>query len=136
MGLRSDRHRHISGELGMTSMTDIIFILLMFFMMTSALVHPSAISLQLPGKSATNKIVNERRITKFAVRTDGTYLMNSRRATLPQIEMALQQEVNTSSKQVNVIITPDSEAPIEHVVGLMNITLRLGINAVLAPEEE
>ena len=49
------QRREISSEMGMSSMTDIIFILLIFFMMVSTLVHPSALNLTLPSNAKAVK---------------------------------------------------------------------------------
>ena len=55
----------VSAEFNMSSLTDIIFLLLIFFMLTSSIVTPNALNLQLPGKKtsppppkAKNKIVS------------------------------------------------------------------------------
>ena len=40
----------VSAQFNMSSLTDIIFLLLIFFMLTSSIVTPNALNLQLPGK--------------------------------------------------------------------------------------
>ena len=51
MGLK--KRSKVSAEFSMSSLTDIIFLLLIFFMLTSSLVAPNALNLKLPGSSRT-----------------------------------------------------------------------------------
>ena len=125
--------RHVSGELGMSSMADILFILLMFFMMTSTLVAPSALNLSLPGNSnSTNKLA-QKRLTDIAITEDGRFLLNGKNVPLPAIESRLQQEAAQTTK-LNVTVSPDSKAAIENVVAVLNMTSNLGIDAILTTE--
>ena len=125
--------RHVSGELGMSSMADILFILLMFFMMTSTLVAPSALPLTLPGRStAVNKLA-QKRLTDIVITNDGRYLINGKSAALPTIEANLQEEVSGTTK-LNVTVSPEADAPIENVVAILNLTSNLGIDAILSTE--
>jgi biopolymer transport protein ExbD len=75
----------VNAEFNMSSLTDIIFLLLIFFMLTSSIVIPNALNLQLPGKktsppppTAKNKIV--------AVSENGTYSLNGAPINLSGIE--------------------------------------------------
>ena len=117
----------------MSSMADILFILLMFFMMTSTLVAPSALNLTLPGRSsATNKLA-QKRLTDIAITQSGTYLLNGKNIPLPSIEATLTQEAAGTTK-MNVTVSPDADAPIENVVAVLNMTANLGIDAILTTE--
>ena len=117
----------------MSSMADILFILLMFFMMTSTLVAPSALNLMLPGRSsATNKLA-QKRLTDITITEDGRYLLNGKSTPLPNIEASLQEEASGTSK-LNVTVSPDADAPIENVVAVLNMTSNLGIDAILTTE--
>lgn len=126
---------HSSGELGMSSMTDIIFILLMFFMMTSTLTAPSALNLTLPGKSKTASKIPHDRMNDISIKGNGSYLLNGRPADIATIQRILEKEVQISSKKINITISPSPEAPVESVVAVMDITTKLGINAILSTED-
>lgn len=130
MNLRN-RDRDHGGEHGMNSMTDIIFILLMFFMMTSTLTAPSALNLQLPGKSnATAKKADEQLID-VGIDGDGSYLLNGRLASLMLVQDQLKELRATKLEEVYVTVSPSPEAPVENVVEIMDLTYQLGITAIL-----
>ncbi|MCC6725691.1 MAG: biopolymer transporter ExbD [Saprospiraceae bacterium] len=125
--------RHVSGELGMSSMADILFILLMFFMMTSTLVAPSALPLSLPGRSSSTNKLAQKRMTDIAITKSGDYLLNGRSSELPAIQAKLENE-KAGQDKLNVTVSPDGDAPIENVVAILDMTTNLGIDAILTTE--
>ena len=134
MNLRN-RERNRSGEHGMNSMTDIIFILLMFFMMTSTLTAPSALNLQLPGNSKTTANKAKERLIDVAIEPDGSYLLNGRSSSLLLVQDQLKALRANSLEDVFITVSPAAEAPVENVVEIMDLTYQLGINAILNTAE-
>ena len=130
MNLRN-RDREGKGEHGMNSMTDIIFILLMFFMMTSTLTAPSALNLLLPGNSATTANKAKDKLIDVGIEADGSYSLNGRLASLLLVQEQLKSLRENSLEDVYVTVSPSPEAPVENVVEIMDITYQLGINAIL-----
>lgn len=130
MNLRN-RDRERSGEHGMNSMTDIIFILLMFFMMTSTLTAPSALNLMLPGNSATTANKAKDKLIDVGIEEDGTYSLNGRLASLMLVQEQLKSLRESSLEEVYVTVSPSPEAPVENVVEIMDLTYQLGISAIL-----
>jgi biopolymer transport protein ExbD len=64
----------ISASFSMSSMTDIVFLLLIFFMITSTMVHPNAIKLLIP-KQASKKVIIEKFINaRVSLRGKQTYI--------------------------------------------------------------
>ncbi len=123
--------KHLSGELGMSSMTDIIFILLIFFMMVSTLVHPSGLNLSLPGSAkTTKKIPTTERHDDIGITASGGYILNGVTTTLDKIKSFLTAN-KLKNKGYIVTISPDSKAPVEKVVPIIDATQVLGITAVL-----
>ena len=64
------RKNKTSSEFSMSSMTDIIFLLLIFFMLTSNLVAPNALNLKLPGKS-TSRSTDMHALPDVSIGSDG-----------------------------------------------------------------
>ena len=113
-------------------MTDIIFLLLIFFMLTSSLVAPNAIFLRLPGTSAPPKQVSTKKSVDVGIDNTGLYAVNGRTIDL----MALETELSVrkeADKELSITISPQDETPTEAVVAIMDITVRLGIDAILTP---
>jgi biopolymer transport protein ExbD len=133
MNLR--KRKEISGEMGMQSMTDIIFILLMFFMMTSTLVHPSALNLSLPAspKSSKKPIVNKDKMDDIAITERGTFLLNGKTTDLETIKSVLKNH-RAKKSDYTITVSPDVKAPIEHVVSILDVTQQMDINSILQAE--
>ncbi len=118
----------------MSAMADILFILMIFFMMCSTLTAPSALNLTLPGKSNTAKKLSEQRLTDISITEDGQYRFNGRALAIEEVKRRLEAEAKGKSKEVNVTVSPDAKAPVENVVAILDMTTKLGINAILSAE--
>jgi|NOAtaT_7_FD_contig_31_7430304_length_1424_multi_5_in_0_out_0_3 biopolymer transport protein ExbD len=124
-----------SAEFNMSSLTDIIFLLLIFFMLTSGLVAPNALSLKLPGSSSTLPDMSKNNMDEVAITVDGSYSFNGKKMDLERIAEMLKRRAFPNPKEYNFGIAPEKETPVEHVVSIMEIALQLDINGVLMAEE-
>lgn len=123
----------------MSSMTDIVFLLLIFFLVTSTLVNPNALKLLLP--KSTNQI-SAKQQTSVSIKhyTDNntfSYHINGNKAPVRQddIEARLQQLLQESEDPVFSIYA-DKTVPIEQVVTIMNIGKRNKYKVILATSPE
>ena len=129
MGLREKKE--LSGEMGMSSMTDIIFILLIFFMMVSTMTHPSALNLSLPGNSKTStKPVKTERLDDIGITASGNFIFNNVTTPLDKIKGYLMRN-KMKKKDYKVTVSPDTKAPVEKVVQVLDMTQSLDINSIL-----
>lgn len=128
--MRLRERREISGELGMSSMTDIIFILLIFFMMVSTLVNPSALNLALPGSSKTSKKpINTVKMDDIGISATGNFILNGATTPIERIRPFLER--NRTKPDYKVTVSPDAKAPVEKVVQILDLTQSLSINSIL-----
>lgn len=133
MGLK--KKTKVSAEFSMSSLTDIIFLLLIFFMLTSSLVAPNALNLKLPG-SSNSKVASTSKMDDVSIRKDGRFYLNGSRMSPSELEAALRKKANRKgSRQLDITISPDTKTPTEHVVTVMDIAMRLNINGILAMEK-
>jgi len=122
----------VSAEFNMSSLTDIIFLLLIFFMLTSSVVSPNALNLKLPGRSDSPSSASNKKLDDVRIDSRGNFFFNSRRISVEELETRLAAKAGGN---YSMFISPDEEAPVEGVVTVMDISMRLGINGVLAAEE-
>lgn len=125
------RKNRTSSEFSMASMTDIIFLLLLFFMLTSNTVAPNALNLKLPGKSnapATSKDD----LPDIAIDQDGTFYFSGRRMDSAGLEREMASLARRKGKGFSILLSPDKKTPVEHVVVVMDIALRYDANAIIA----
>ena len=130
MGLK--KRTKVSAEFSMSSLTDIIFLLLIFFMLTSTVVAPNALNLKMPGRADTPSSPSDDRLDDVRIDNNGAFYFNNRRIDVAELENRLQSKANGN---YSMLISPDKRAPVEGVVTIMDMAMRMNINGVLAAEE-
>ncbi len=129
--MRLREKQELSGEMGMSSMTDIIFILLIFFMMVSTMTHPSALNLSLPGNSKTStKPVKTERLDDIGITASGNFIFNNVTTPIDKIRGYLERN-KMKNQEYKVTVSPDTKAPVEKVVVVLDMTQSLNINSIL-----
>lgn len=106
----------------MSSMTDIVFLLLIFFMLTSTVVHPNAIKLMLP---QSKQQTSAKPITRVTIDKELNYYVASgnekeRPVAFDEIEPFLQQQV-LDEPDMYVALYADETIPYGEVVKVLNI---------------
>lgn len=125
----------VSAEFSMSSLTDIIFLLLIFFMLTSSVVTPNALNLKMPGSSSSSVTVSEKP-DDVTITRKGTLLVNGKRTNKSQLDGKLNSIRRKKGKKMSMTISPKKGAPTEAVVLVMDAMRRLGINGILAMEDD
>ena len=124
----------VSADFNMSSLTDIIFLLLIFFMLTSSVITPNALNLKMPGKS-TSSITVDSKPDDITIKSDGTFLINGRRVNKSRVEQGIRDlQRKKRGKKLDLTISPSKKAPAESVVLVMDAARRLGVNGILAME--
>ena len=118
----------ISPSFSMSGMTDIIFLLLIFFMISSTLISPTALKLLLP-RSANQ--TSAKPFTTVSITKDLKYYIEDQPVTLADLESRLQQKIG-SNKDIYISLHVDRTIPVQYVVDVMNIAKRNGYKLVLA----
>ena len=111
------RSSKISPNFSMSSMTDLVFLLLIFFMITSTLVHPNALKLLLP-QSANQ--TSAKPLTTLAITKDLKYYIETKQVQFEDIEPLLQQKLG-QNPDIYISLHVDESVPMKEVVKLMNI---------------
>lgn len=109
-------------------MSDIIFLLLLFFMLTSTLVQPTALKLLLPkGSSQTSAMP----MTTVSITKDLNYFLEDKPIELENLEAALQAKLG-ADPEIYISLHADRSVPIEYVVNVMNIAAKNKYKLILA----
>ena len=112
----------------MSSMTDIVFLLLIFFMLTSTLVSPNALKLLLPNSKAKTL---EKQTISVSINKDLDFYINENQVIVSNLENELKQ-VLSQQQEPAIILHADKTVDIEHVVKVMDIAYRNKYKIVLA----
>lgn len=129
MGLK--KRSRVSALFNMSSLTDIIFLLLIFFMLTSSLVAPNALNLKLPGQPNRANPPSNKKIDKVYISSTCDYRFNGASKGLSAMEVFLRRKARAERKYT-VTISYHKATPTECVVNIMDMARRLDINAILA----
>lgn len=130
------KRNSVSAQFSMASMTDIVFLLLIFFMITSTLVAPNALKLLLP---QSNNQTAAKAITTISITKDLRYYINDqgalKRVAFQEIEPFLQQRFGSSEERY-ISLHADKSVPVEEVVKIMNIARKHEFKLILATAPE
>ena len=118
----------VTPEFNMSSMTDIVFLLLIFFMLTSTLVSPNALKLLLPNSKAKTL---EKQTISVSINKDLDFYINENQVIESNLENELKQ-VLSQQQEPAIILHADKTVDIEHVVKVMDIAYRNKYKIVLA----
>lgn len=130
MAIRS--RNKVSVQFSMSGMTDIVFLLLIFFMLTSTLIAPNAIKLLLP-KSSNQTIAKPQ--VSVSITPDLKYYVGTKRVQFSQVEPMLLKELQYRVEPT-VSLHADKSVPVEHVVKVMNIAKKHQWKVILATSPE
>ena len=125
----------VSAEFNMSSLTDIIFLLLIFFMLTSSMVVPNALNLRMPGKSKSKTIHAKHQIVEILITKRGNYYLFGNKATRWEIEEAVIR-LRDEGEKVSLVIAPDDNAANEKVVAILDIAYRYQVDAIMTDPKQ
>ncbi|MDB5155869.1 MAG: biopolymer transporter ExbD [Mucilaginibacter sp.] len=130
MNLRK-RTRGASAEVHTSAMNDIMFFLLLFFLIASTLTNPNVIKLSLP-KSAAGKSIAKKTII-VSIKKDLTYYVDKKPVPVADLNTVL-STYKTADTEVTIVLYVDKVVAIQDVVAVMDIAQKLNIKLVLATE--
>lgn len=115
----------------MSSMTDIIFLLLIFFMLTSNFITPSGLPVRLPSSKSSNIVMQKVTVT---ITPDLQYFVNAKRTSFSGIEGMLRNEL--TGQDGVVVLHIDKEVPVEHLVRVAGIATSMNAKVTIATSPE
>ena len=118
----------VTPEFNMSSMTDIVFLLLIFFMIASTLVSAEAIDLLLP--KSTSKTTQTKNVS-VSVDKNVNYYVDMKKVPKEQLEAEVLAKVGKSDLPT-ITIRSDESVEMQHVVFIMDIANRNKIKSTLA----
>ena len=115
MAIRS--RNKVSPNFNMSSMTDIVFLLLIFFMITSTLISPNALKMLLP--SSSGKVLSKQSVS-VSITSDLRYAVNGVEVTFEALEPMLQRELSNVD-EASIILHADKTLELQEAVKVMDI---------------
>jgi biopolymer transport protein ExbD len=118
----------ISINFSSVGMTDVVFNLLIFFMLTSTLVHPTALKLLLP-KGSTQTSAKPQ--TTVSITSDLKLYVENQPVTIDQLESVLKQKLG-SNPDTYIALHADKTVPFDNVVQVLNIAQKNNYKLIIA----
>jgi biopolymer transport protein ExbD len=118
----------ISVNFSSVGMTDVVFNLLIFFMLTSTLVHPSALKLMLP--KGSNQ-VSAKPLTTISITSDLKYYLETQPINIADLERLLKEKLG-DKPDTYISLHADKSVPFENVVEVLNIAQKNNYKLIIA----
>jgi len=133
MAIRS--RNKVSAKFEMSSMTDLVFLLLIFFMLITTLIVPNVNTLKLLLPNSTTAKPTENLTVSVSINDKLEYFLDGQPIILDQLEIRLRTFVEGKTEPV-VVLHASNTVPIENVVSVMDIVNKLKVRMVLATNPE
>ncbi len=130
MNLRK-RKRGISAEVHTSAMNDIMFFLLLFFLIASTVTNPNVVKLLLP-KSSSGKSVSKKTIN-VSISKDLKYTVDKKQVNVADLPIVLSGYKKLTT-ELTIVLYVDKTVAIQDVVQVLDIAQKLNIKLVLATE--
>jgi biopolymer transport protein ExbD len=123
------RKNRIVAEVMTSSMNDIMFFLMLFFLIMSTLLNPNVIQLTLP-KAQHNQVIHRKEIS-LSVNKDLQYFIDNKAVAFEDLESQLVEKINLSA-DATVILRCDNTLSVQDLVDVLQIGNKLKVKMILA----
>jgi biopolymer transport protein ExbD len=131
MNIRGRRRE--TAELSVESLNDIMFFLLLFFLIVSTLANPNVIKLLLPSSKQTEQTTTKP--LSISVTADKRYYIEKEEVPYTQLESRLRKYM-AKVPDLSCVIRMDQSLTVQDLVGVLQIGVNLKVKMVLATEKE
>lgn len=130
MNLRQ-RHRD-DAEVHTGPLNDILFILLLFFLIVSTLANPNVVKLTQPKAKSDTKA---KQTVVVSINANKQFFVGTTPVALADLKSTLQPFLAKETDQPSIVINADKTVPIDDLVAVMRIARELGARTVLAVDK-
>ncbi len=130
MNLRN-RHKE-EAEVHTGPLNDILFILLLFFLIVSTLANPNVVRLSQPKSKSDTKA---KQTVVVSIDANKQFYVGTSKVTISELRSKLQPFLAKETDQPSIVINADKTVPIEDVVAVMRVARDLGARTVLAVDK-
>jgi biopolymer transport protein ExbD len=132
--MRIERKKTRTSEVYTASLNDIMFFLLLFFLIISTMVNPSVIKLLLPKASNSEQTVTKQSIN-LSVTKDLRYFLNDEEIPVEKLEIKLKILMNRA-KETTIILRADNNITLQPVVDVIDLGNKLKVKVILATRKD
>jgi len=135
--MKIERRKMRTAEVYTASLNDIMFFLLLFFLIISTLVTPATIRVLLPNSKTSEDVVVKKQINVI-ITADHLYFVNKKQVSFENIEPQLSGILSTKPKgeEVIVLLQADKSLNLQDVINVIDIGNKLKVKMVLFTHKE
>lgn len=126
------RVKHFKPEVSTSSLNDIMFFLLLFFLIVSTLANPNVIKVLLP-KSKTAQEIDKQQVN-LTVTGDRKYFIDQKEVLLSELEQKLQERIK-GIENPTVVLRFDKSLNIQDLVDILEVGVRINVKMVMSTEK-
>jgi biopolymer transport protein ExbD len=130
MNLRN-RHKHET-EVHTGPLNDILFILLLFFLIVSTLANPNVVKLTQPKSKSDTK---SKQTVVVSIDANRQFYVGTTKVTVDQLRADLAPFLAKETDQPSIVINADKSVPVDDIVAVMRVARDLGARTVLAVDK-
>jgi len=127
------RNKRFHAEVATSALSDIMFFLLLFFLIISTLANPNVIKVPLP-KSDANETTNKQHVT-LTVTVDKKYYIYKEEISKDQVEARLVAETK-KLKDETVVLRIPKESQVQELVDLLGLGMKNNLKIIIATTEK
>lgn len=125
------RHRKFEVEAGTSSMNDIMFFLMLFFLLASTVLNPDVIEVLLP-KATITQTLNKKQIN-VTISADLKYYVDGSETSKEALETTIQTAI-ANADEATIMLRADKSITVQDIVDVMQIGTKLKAKMVLATQ--
>jgi biopolymer transport protein ExbD len=123
------KKKDFTAEVFTSSMNDIMFFLMLFFIIISTLLNPSMIKVSLPNSQSSQSI--QKKEINLTMTKEKVYFVNSTRVPYEALEMELKNELK-QSPDAFIMLRFDNTLPIQDLVNVLSLGNKLNSKMIIA----
>lgn len=135
--MKIQRRKSRAAEVYTASLNDIMFFLLLFFLIISTMVTQGAIKVLLPNSTTSEQVVTKKNIN-VAITSQLEYFVDDKQVTKEEIEpalMALIEQHKANNEEINVLLQADKSLNLQDIIDIIDIGNRLQVKMVLLTQK-
>jgi biopolymer transport protein ExbD len=132
--MKIERRKTLNSEVYVASFNDIMFFLLLFFLIISTMVNPSVIKLLLPKAAHSEQTVSKQTIN-LTITKDLKYYLNDEEIQPDKLEFKLKLAMR-SAQETTVVLRADNSITLQPVIDVIDLGNKLKIKVILATRKE
>lgn len=129
MNFRSSKKTEF--EVFTNSFSDIMFFLMLFFLIVSTMITPGAIKLMLPQADKSPSMNKQTEKTSISITKDLKYYINDKQVQFSELEPALRQ-LKKGNEETFAIVRCDNTIAVQSMVDVLQLGNKVGVKMVLA----